>query len=166
MLSRRVLPSLMSAAAAVLVVGALGPTRLARSADVAIVSNAFLEGTIGGSFASHTAPLAACTEYTIRLNYAMQVGGTPVENGIGVEVWNNNGSAQLTSSPFGERIWYGPGQKYYLRSFRRADDPSIEEVRFQVPCSDTNPSYSFRVFNYLPGNTLNYTLSLPGGQEG
>ena len=83
------------------------------------------------------------------------------------------GDAYLTSSPFGERLWNGSSQTYYLRSFRSPTNPFVEEIRFKAGqslsvapwCSDMTPTYSFRVFNYLPGNTLSYTLSLPAGDE-
>ena len=174
MLSRNFLPTVWIACATALAVSAIEPTSVAHAADVAVIQNVTLNGDGGGSFASHTAALTACNEYTLRLNYTMSAGGTPSENGIGVEVWNNEGDAFLTSSPFGERIWFGPSQKYYLKSFRTATNPFVEEVRFKAGqsltvapwCSDMTPSYSFRVFNYLTGNTLNYTLSLPGGEEG
>lgn len=173
MLIRRFLPSVLTACAAALAISAIAPTPVARAAGVVIIQNATLNGDGGGSFASHTATLSACTEYTLRLSYTMQTGGTPTENGIGVEVWNTEGDAFLTSTPFGERIWFGPSQKYYLRSFRTATNPFVEEVRFKAGqsltvapwCSDTTPNYSFRVFNYLTGNTLNYSLSLPAGDE-
>lgn len=171
MLNGRSLTRLLSATAAAFAISAWSPAHIAHAADIVIASNATLNGDGAGSFASHTATLTACNEYTLRLSYAMQQGGTPVESGIGVEVWNNEGDAFLTSSPFGERIWHGPSQKYYLRSYRTAGNPFVEEIRFKAGqttttapwCTDTTPNYSFRVFNYLAGNTLSYTLSLPGG---
>ena len=134
--------------------------------EVFIVSNAALGGSEGGSFASFTTVLTACNSYTLRMNYNTQPAGTPAENVIGFQVWNNHGDALLTSTPFGERKWFAPSLKYYLESLRRSDVPSIEEVKFQIPCSDLSPSYTFKVFNYQPGGVLNYALSLPGGQEG
>ena len=171
MLIRRFLPALLTACAAVPAIIAFGPTSVAHAADLTVVQSATLNGDGGGSFASHTATLTACNEYTLRLNYTMSSGGTPTENGIGVEVWNDEGDAFLTSSPFGARIWNGPSQKYYLQSFRTATNPFVEEVRFKVGqslsvtpwCSDMTPNYTFRVFNYLTGTTLNYTLIVPGG---
>lgn len=147
---------------------ATGAARVATAttSDVIIASNAVLAGASGGAFAQHTTTLEACKDYTLRLNYNMVPSGTPTENTIGFQVWNNNGSADLTDQPFGQRIWFAPGLKYYLESLRRTDVPSIEEVKFKVGCGDTNPSYTFKVFNYQPNGTLNYTLSLPGGQEG
>jgi hypothetical protein len=138
----------------------------AQTQEVWVTSNASLAGVPGGSSAMHTTPLQACKEYTLRLNYNMVPSGTPVENAIGFQVWNNEGNANLTSAPFGQRKWDGTSQHYYLESIRRTDVPSIEEVRFKTDCADTTPNYGFRVFNYEPGSTLNYSLSLPGGQEG
>lgn len=142
-------------------------THVARAADTIYASNALLVGSTAGAFTAYEAPvvgLAACKEYTLRLNYDT-ASGTPAENLVGFQVWNNEGDAMLTSSPFGDRIAFGSPPRYYLQSVRRADNPSIEEVRFKTSCTDSTPDYLFRVFNYQNGAPLHYTLSLPGGEE-
>ncbi|MCC7020462.1 MAG: hypothetical protein IT332_11940 [Ardenticatenales bacterium] len=133
--------------------GAAQPTTLA---DHAVLAN-----MNGGSHASYTPVLQACKTYTVRLNYDMRPYGMPVEEAIGFQVWNNNGDALLTDSPYGERLWEGGSQHYYLQSVRRVDNAWIEEVTFHVPCGETNPNYSIQVFNYAPESTLHFTLSLP-----
>lgn len=125
-------------------------------ADHAVLANAN-----GGVHASFAPVLQACRTYTVRLNYDMQPSGMPVEEAIGFQVWNNSGDTLLTDSPYGERIWEGPSQRYYLQSVRRADNAWIEEVTFHVPCTETNPNYAIQVFNYAPDSTLHFTLSLP-----
>ena len=162
---RQTVIRLALAAAMFVAFSAAGPAS-ADPNETFIISNASLAGTSGGGFAAHSHPLTACTEYTLRMNYNMVPSGTPVENAIGFQVWNNTGDANLTSRPYGQRKWHGASQKYYLESVRRSDVPSIEEIKFKVDCADTSPNYSFRVFNYEPGSTLNYSLSLPGGGEG
>lgn len=147
------------------VAAGLADTSYATGEEVMVVSNAALAGTAGGSFATHTYPLQACKEYTLRMNYNTVPSGTPTENTLGFQVWNNHGDANLTSAPYGQRKWEGTSQRYYLESIRRTDVPSIEEIKFKVDCADTNPSYTFRTFNFEPNGTLNYTLSLPAGSE-
>lgn len=177
MRTTRLLSALLTTLVALIAIAVRGTAHdahVAYATDVVIASNATLNGDGAGNFATHTATLSACTQYTLRLTYTMAQGGTPVESGIGVEVWNDKGDAYLwPSAPFGERLAAGSPPKYYLRSFRTAANPFVEEIRFKAGqtlttspwCSDTTPSYTFRVFNYLAGNTLNYTLSLPGGVE-
>lgn len=173
MRTARLVPLLLTTAAALCAFMALGTGHVAHATDVVVASNATLNGDAGGSFAVHTTALTACKDYTLRLTYTMAQGGTPAENGIGVEIWNNEGSAYQTSLPFGERVLNAPTNTYYLRSVRTAANPFVEEIRFKVGqpltvspwCSDMTPNYTFRVFNYLTGNALSYTLSLPGGDE-
>ncbi|MEO8082216.1 MAG: hypothetical protein ABI780_00190 [Ardenticatenales bacterium] len=129
--------------------------------DVVLAHDGVLANANGGASASFTPVLQACRTYTVRLNYDMRPSGMPVEEAIGFQVWNNNGDTMLTDSPYGERLWEGPSQRYYLQSIRRTDIASIEEVTFQVPCSETNPNYTIQLFNYEPDSTLHFTLSLP-----
>lgn len=166
-MSRSLRTALVSSAVALAVALSL-EAGVARAADVVLASNASLVGGSAGAFASYNTPpvaLSACTEYTLRLNTDI-AGGAPTENAVGFQVWNNEGDAMLTSSPFGDRIAFGSPPRYYLQSVRRADNPSIEEVRFKTSCTDATPDYTFRVFNYQNGAPLNYSLSLPGGEEG
>lgn len=142
--------------------GTQGLTNRAFAAPLAVVvaGETALGGSPGGSFGSQALPVEACQEYTLRLNYNMVPGGTPGENLIGFQVWNNKGNANLTGQPFGQRKWEGSAQRYYLESLRRSDMPSIEQITFKVDCADTNPSYSVRTFNYGPGSTLNHSYAL------
>lgn len=126
-----------------------------------LADHAVLANMNGGAHASYSPVLQACRTYTVRLNYDMRPNGMPVEEAIGFQVWNNGGDALLTDSPFGERVWEGSSQQYYLQSVRRADNAWIEEVTFHVPCGETNPNYSIQVFNYAAESTLHFTLSLP-----
>jgi hypothetical protein len=133
---------------------------LAAPLAVVVAGETALGGSPGGSFGSQALPVEACQEYTLRLNYNMVPGGTPGENLIGFQVWNNKGNVNLTDQPFGQRKWEGSAQRYYLESLRRPDVPSIEEITFKVDCADANPSYTVRTFNYGPGSTLNHSFAL------
>ncbi|MFN8423532.1 MAG: hypothetical protein U0470_09175 [Anaerolineae bacterium] len=126
-----------------------------------LATNAVLANMNGGASAMYAPTLQACRTYTVRLNYDMRPNGMPVEEAIGFQVWNNGGDVMLTDSPYGERLWEGGSQHYFLRSIRRADNAWIEEVTFHVPCTETNPNYAIQVFNYAPDSTLHFTLSLP-----
>lgn len=145
-----------------MVFGTTGPTDRAFAATpaVVVVGETALGGSPGGSFGTQALPVEACREYTLRLNYNMVPGGTPGENLIGFQVWNNKGHANFTDQPFGQRKWEGSAQRYYLESLRRSDMPSIEQVTFKVDCADANPSYTVRTFNYGPGSTLNHSFAL------
>ncbi len=132
------------------------------SAQPAVLADhAVLANVHGGAHATYLPALQACRTYTVRLNYDMQPSGMPVEEAIGFQVWNLDGDVLLTDRPYGERLWEGGAQNYYLQSIRRADIASIEEVTFHVPCGETNPRYAIQVFNYAPESTLHFTLSLP-----
>lgn len=126
-----------------------------------LVDHAVLANVHGGAHATYLPTLQACRTYTVRLNYDMQPSGMPVEEAIGFQVWNLDGDVLLTDHPYGERLWEGGSQSYYLQSIRRADIASIEEVTFHVPCGAANPRYAVQVFNYAPESTLHFTLSLP-----
>ncbi len=131
------------------------------AADVA--GDTALGGSPGGSFTATPLVLEACKEYTLWMNYNVVPGGTPNENQIGFQLWNDQGSAQLTDHPYGQRKWQGDAQRYYLESLRRTDQPSMEGVNFKVDCSDAHPSYTVRIFNYGAGSTLNHSLLLAEG---
>mgnify|MGYP000933834305 CR=1 FL=1 len=126
-----------------------------------LAQNAVLENMNGGASAMYAPTLQACRTYTVRLNYDMRPNGMPVEEAIGFQVWNVDGDVLLTDSPYGERLWEGATQHYFLRSIRRADNAWIEEVTFHVPCTETTPRYAIQVFNFAPESSLHYTLSLP-----
>lgn len=145
-----------------MVLGTQGITDRAFAAAPAVVGSGetALVGSPGGSFGAQALPVEACQEYTLRMNYNMLPGGTPGENVIGFQVWNNKGNAALTGQPFGQRKWEGSAQRYFLESVRRPDLPSIEQITFKVDCADANPSYSVKTFNYGPNSTLNHSFAL------